>query len=511
MRQGSDMLGPSLDRGDGLLLAIDIGTTTVRAILFDTCGHRVGEARFEPPVLTPGPCMAEVDPVLRYDLALQAVRRCLQGTGVRPEQVLALSLSGLQHALVPLDAQDRVLDNAMLWMDQRCAPQAEWLSTTHGALIERALGRNYMSTTFSAPKLRWLVENRPELVERTRWFLPIKDYVRYRLTGDIATDPGDAGGTGLYDSAQGGWSQELLATIGVSVDRLPPVKEAHAIAGGLRAEPAEAMGLLPGTPVIVGAGDVPATRLGAGTNVSGLTCMYIGTASWIAPPPGRRRGFGSTATTGAALKWIVDLLSGRADGDAADQGSRDEDYARYLGAAAEVPVGACGLLFLPHLMGERGPVADPQAKGTFFGLTLAHHPQHMVRAVLEGCALHLRAIYDQLTDERLTEVVAVGGGVKSPIWRQIIADATGISLIIPEEIEAGALGVAILAGVGAGVYDSVEQGTQAAVRYADRVAPDPEAVELYGRIFEVYAELEQRVSPLYARVPVTGGDGQCVW
>jgi xylulokinase len=497
---------PSRVDRDGLLLAIDIGTTTVRAMLFDLAGRRVGEARYEPPVLTPGPYMAEVEPELRYDLTLRAVRDCLQSAAVRPEQVLALSLSGLQHALVPLDGQGRVLDNAMLWMDQRCAPQAAWMSEEHGALLEELFGRAHMSTTMSAPKLRWLVEHRPELVAATRWFLPIKDYVRWRLTGQVATDPGDAGGTGMFNGRSGDWSQPILDLVGVARDKLPPIVPAETVAGGLLPEPAAAMGLLAGTPVVVGAGDVPATRLGAGTTQNNLTCMYIGTASWIAPPQRRKGRFGSTATTGAALKWVVDLLSGRGD-----EGARSDDYARNLEAAAEVPIGACGLVFLPHLMGERGPVSDPLAKGTLFGLTLAHRQPQVVRAVLEGCALHLRSIYDQLTDERLPEVVAVGGGVKSPIWRQIIADATGVALIIPEEIEAGALGVAILAGVGAGVYGSLAEGVAQTVRYVDRAEPDRLAYEQYGRIYEVYAELEERVSPLYARVPVSQGDGSCVW
>ncbi len=506
MGQAETRPEPSRSERDGLLLAIDIGTTTVRAILFDASGRRVGEARYEPPVLTPGPYMAEVEPELRYDLALRAVNDCLQRTGVRPEQVLAISLSGLQHALVPIDDHGRVLDNAMLWMDQRCAPQAAWMTETYGDLLDRLYGRAHMSTTMSAPKLRWLVEHRPELVEQARWFLPIKDYVRWRLTGQVATDPGDAGGTGMYDGRQGDWAGPILDIVGVSRDKLPPIVPPETVAGGLLAKPAAAMGLLAGTPVVVGAGDVPATRLGAGTTQNNLTCMYIGTASWIAPPQRRKGRFGSTATTGAALKWVVDLLSGRGD-----EGARSDDYARYLEAAAQVPVGACGLVFLPHLMGERGPVSDPLAKGTLFGLTLAHHPAHVVRAVLEGCALHLRSIYDQLTDERLPEVVAVGGGVKSPIWRKIIADATGVALIIPEEIEAGALGVAILAGVGAGVYGSVADGVSQAVRYVDRAEPDGLAYEQYGRIYEVYAELEERVSPLYARVPVLQGDGSCVW
>jgi len=500
------MVGPSRRDRDGLLLAVDIGTTTVRAILFDLQGKRVGEARYEPPVLTPGPYMAEVDPQVRYRLALCAIHDCLTATGAPPDAVLALSLSGLQHALVPLDEQGQVLDNAMLWMDQRCAPQATWLSETHGPLLESISGRAQMSTTMSAPKLRWLVEKRPELVAKTRWFLPIKDYVRWRMTGHVATDPGDAGGTGLYDPKSGDWSAPLLEIIGVPAAKLPPIMPPETVVGGLLPEAAAAAGLNPGTPVIIGAGDVPATRLGAGTTQSELTCMYIGTACWIAPPRRRKGGFGSTATTGAALKWVVDLLSGRGD-----EGARSEDYVRYLQAAAQVPIGACGLIFLPHLMGERGPVADPLAKGTLFGLTLAHHPPQIVRAVLEGCALHLRSIFDQLTDERLTEVVAVGGGVKNPIWRQIIADATGIALVIPEEIEAGALGVAILAGVGAGVYASIEQGCQQTIRYVDRVEPNRLAYEQYGRVYEVYAALEQRVSPLYAQVPVAGGDGTCVW
>jgi len=234
--------------------------------------------------------------------------------------------------------------------------------------------------------------------------------------------------------------------------------------------------------------------------------MYIGTACWIASPQRRKGGFGSTATTGAALKWVVDLLSGRGD-----DGARNEDYARYIEAAAKVPIGACGLVFLPHLMGERGPVSDPLAKGTLFGLTLAHHPPQVVRAVLEGCALHLRSIFDQITQERLSEVVAVGGGVRNVVWRQIIADATGVALIIPEEIEAGALGVAILAGVGVGAYASVSEGCQRTIRYIDRVEPDRQAYEQYGRIYGVYADLEQRVAPLYPRVPVPEGDGSCAW
>lgn len=506
MTQEAPNTKPSRCAGDGLLLAIDIGTTTVRAILFDLAGRRVGEARYEPPVLTPGPYRAEVDPEVRYRLTLRSIRDCLAATGTPPENVLALSLSGLQHALVPIDAQGKVLDNAMLWMDQRCAPQAAWLSTEYGDLLTRISGRAMMSTTMSAPKLRWLVENRPEIVAEARWFLPIKDYVRWRLTGHIATDPGDAGGTGLYDPTTGSWCTALLDIVGIPEAKLPPILPAETLIGGVLPEPAAEAGLLPGTPVVLGAGDVPATRLGAGTTQSGATCMYIGTACWIAAPQRRKGGFGSTATTGAALKWVVDLLSGRGD-----EGARSEDYERYLCDAAQVPIGACGLIFLPHLMGERGPVADPLAKGTLFGLTLAHHPPQIVRAVLEGCALHLRSIFDQLTEERLQEVVAVGGGVKSPIWRQIIADATGVALIIPEEIEAGALGVAILAGVGAGVYASIEEGCRQTIRYVDKAEPDRLAYAQYGRVYQVYTELEERVSPLYARVPVAGGDGLCEW
>lgn len=484
----------------GLLLAIDVGTTTVRAILFDLEGRPLSEAYREPMVLHPRPGWAEVEPEDWWRCVAAVTRQALQGAPGAGERIVGVGLAGLMHALVPLDRAGRPLARAQLWMDQRCQPQAEWLMREHRPLIRGVLGPRPVTTTWSAPKLRWLSEHQPELVQRAHSFLSVKDFVRFRLTGTIATDPSDAGGTGLFDPQRGEWSQPLLELVGVSREQMAPIRDSSEVAGPVRPEAASLTGLAAGTPVVIGGSDVKCTRIGAGAYESDRGCLYLGTSAWIAGPQRRPGSFGATATTGAALKWLVRLFA-LADGDAPGAA-----YAALLEEAATVAAGAEGLIFLPHLMGERGPRYDPQARGVLFGLTLAHGRAQIARAVLEGCALHLRSILDSLGSEPPREIVTVGGGARSALWRQIIADATGACLLVPRVLEAGALGAAILAGVGLGVYPSVQVAADRLVEIVEQREPEPASRALYSRIYRLYLELEERVAPLYAQVPVESGE-----
>jgi xylulokinase len=482
----------------GYLLGVDVGTTTVRCILFDLQGRSVSEAYREPRVYYPQPYWAEVDPEDWWACSAAAIGEVLSHSRVPAHEIVGVGLCGLKHAVVAIGADGNPLARAMLWMDQRCRPQAEWMGAEHGELVARATGRGgAFSTTPSAPKLRWIAEHEPALLERTRTFLLAKDYIRFRLTGSQATDATDAGGTLLYDRCAGDWSPEMLALVGVSPDKMPPIRASTAVTGVVQDEAARATGLAAGTPVVVGAGDVYCTLVGA--NALDRACLYLGTAAWLSvarPESARERFsadcFGATATTGAALKWLLSLF------DAARHGSPSVSYATLLRGAARVPLGARGLLFLPHLMGERAPECDPNARGVFFGLSLAHGQGEVVRAVLEGCAFQLRRIAEAMDLSGVEAITVVGGGAKSALWVRIIADVLGMPLLLPRILEAGALGAAILAGVGVGAYKGgIEQAAQRLVQVAERVEPDLSRHESYGRIYALFAELERSVGPLY--------------
>jgi xylulokinase len=372
-----------------------------------------------------------------------------------------------------------------------------------GDMVHECVGGRLVTTTPSAPKLRWIVENEPELLRRTHVLLLPKDYVRFRLTGTIGTDPSDAGGTRLYDSRKHGWATSLAERIGVSPGILPPIYPSTHVAGGVSTEAAAATGLSPGTPVVVGGGDVRSTLAGANAYHTGRACLYLGTSAWLSvPPPAQAaRGrplaaeyFGATSTTGAALRWLKELFED-ALGDAAGP-----LYETLLQDAARSPVGARGLILLPHLMGERAPCPDPYARGVLYGLTLAHRRGDLARALLEGCAFQLRRIAESLPGERVEEVVAVGGGAKGALWLQILADVMGIPLLVPRVLEAGALGAAMVAGVGVGVYCGVREASERLVKIVRRVQPDTARHVQYSQLYARFLRVEEHVAPLYRSV-----------
>jgi len=473
----------------GYLLAIDVGSTTTRAVLFDLAGTQVAEAFREPVVHHPEPNWAEVQPDDWWRDCTATIRELLARSGIPADRILGIGLTALQHTLVPVDAQGNVLAPAILWMDQRSKDQLAWLNREHAAVIAELLGgTGKLSNSTAVPKLRWMLEHTPEVLEQAEMFLPVKDFIRYRLTGLAGTDAYDAANTGLVCRPTGTWFAPLLTLVGVHPDRMPPILEAGAIAGHVTQKAARETGLAAGTPVAVGSGDVNCTCIGTNVTDDGRACLYLGTAAWIRIPcPSRPGGtVRATATTGAALKWVTDLFA------------CSGFYTPLLGEAAEVPPGSRGLLFLPHLMGERGPQPDPDARGTLYGLTLAHGRADITRAVLEGCAYQLLRIVEDCGGPPLREMAVVGGGAKSPLWLDIIADVLGIRLVIPQVREAGALGAAILAGVGVGVYKDARLAATKLTRIERAHDPDSTRHALYRRNYKRFVALERGVSPLYS-------------
>jgi xylulokinase len=478
------------------LLGVDLGTTTCRCAIFDLDGREVTAAYCENAVRYPRPLWAEVDPESWWRCTALVIRQAIAESGVAPGDIAAVGLSGLMHAPVLLDGEGQVLAPAMLWMDQRCAPQCEAMRQEHPALEHVA------STTHTAPKLRWLAECAPEVLARARTLLLPKDFVRYRLTGTLASDPSDASGTGLFDRERGVWSEEAARLARTPFEILPPIRPSWAAAGTITAEAAGETGLAAGAVVAHGGGDTTCTLMGVGRLEARELCIYLGTAAWIALVDGMRPdgrpaigSFGATATTGAALRWARDLLLGEAGANVS------ASYDRLTAQAGEIAAGAEGLFFLPHMMGERGPQADPLARGALVGLTLRHTAAHVARAVLEGNAFHLRRLLeDRIASHwpggQVEAAVACGGLARSTLWMQLLADVTGMTLRTPAVVEAGVLGAAMLGGVAAGLLE-LQSAAQQMAGPGRTYLPEAARAARYNTLYAAYCTLDDLLAPWF--------------
>lgn len=480
-------------------LALDVGTTSVKAAVFDTTGELRGRAREELTLHHPRPLWAEVDANDWWAAACRLIPMALAAAGIAPTQLAAIGVSGLMHALTPVDARGEPLDRTMLWMDQRSAPQCAELQARWSDHLTERVGRP-LTTMAAATKLRWLQQHRPEVIERAHNFLLAKDFLRLKLTGEMATDPSDAAGTYLVDRRTGQWSEDLLVDLlQLPPEKFPPIRPSTALAGCVTAEAARATGLVAGTPVAVGAGDVQSTLVGLNLYVPGRACAYLGTAAWIMralPPEGdelRCEWFGNTATLGAGLKWLREVVTGEVT-------EETWPYYQMEAEAGTAPPGADGVIFLPHLMGERGHRPHPHATGVFFGLTLAHRRRHLLRAVLEGNACLLRRCLEQAQAPPLDPLILAGGGAQSRLWRQIIASVLGQPVQVPRVTESTALGAALIAAVATGHFPS-RRAAAASVRLGGREEPRAEWRETYEALYRRFCELEEAMEPFYHDLP----------
>jgi xylulokinase len=481
------------------LLGIDVGTGGTRAVLLDEAGRVWGAATAEHvPMASPELGWAEQDPRDWWRATCVAVAECLTEAGATGADVSAVGLSGQMHGLVLLDAAGEVLRPALIWCDQRTEEECRAITVRVGAKRLIELVANPALTGFTLPKIWWVRAHEPEIWSRVRSIMLPKDYVRFKLTGTRATDVADASGTLLFDVVNRRWSEEMLEASDLKAEILPEVFESPETSGRMSREGAEASGLRAGTPVVAGAGDQAAGAVGMGIVEPGNVSATIGTSgvvfaatsSPVVEPkgrihtfchaiPGRWHVMGVTQGAGLSLRWFRDQFGGGAS------------YDGLMKEAAKVPASADGLLWAPYLMGERTPHLDPNARGALVGLTAQHTRAHVIRAILEGVAFSLR---DTLTIFRELSVPVKsirlgGGGARSSLWQQIQADIYGMTVDLVAAEEGAAYGAALLAGVGAGVWRSVEAACGTAVHVAKRVEPIRKNVALMNRRYEEYRKL----------------------
>ena len=488
------------------LIGIDVGTGGSRAVLIDAAGKITAAATVEhEPFVSPQTGWAEQDPRDWWRASAAAIQAAIRQANIPAEEIKAVGLSGQMHGSVLLDESDQVLRPALIWCDQRSAEQCRKLTSTVGAdrLIE--LVSNPALTGFTLPKLLWVRDNEPETWDRVRSVLLPKDYVRFRLTGDKATDVADGSGTLLLNVAKRRWSDEMLAATEINPGLLPQVYESQDITGSVSQTTAAETGLLPGTPVIAGAGDQAAGAVGLGIVRPGMVSATIGTSGVVfaatnnpaLDPKGRVHTFchaiperwhvmGVTQGAGLSLRWFRDQFGVRPNDKIAG-----DPYDDLTAEAARITPGAEGLLWTPYLMGERTPHLDPDARAALVGLTASHTRAHVVRAILEGVAFSLKDSFEILRELKVpcTTVRLGGGGARSPLWRQIQADIYGQAVEIMEAEEGAAYGVALLAGVAAGAWPNVEAACDQVIRTRERVAPDPEAVKVLDRQYRSYVAI----------------------
>jgi len=486
-------------------LGLDLSTTAAKALLLADSGDTIVSTAQPYPLQAPRPLWAEQNPEDWWRAGAAAIRDVLQQSGVRGEEVAAVGLTGHMFGLVGLDAAGMPVRPCIMWNDQRAGGECEDITRSVGLSNLIDLTANCMLPGYVAPKLLWLRRHEPDAYARIAHLVFAKDYIRYQLTGELATDVSDAAGMALFDAAQRKWSAQLLRKLDIPAEWLPPALESHEVSGYVTEAGAAATGLKPGTPVVAGAGDQPAQAVGSGIVEPGQASVTIGTSgvvfvatqSPVSHPQGLLHAFahaiphtwclmGVVMSAGGSLKWYRDTV-GCSQEPAEDAGSYDQ----LMAEAAEAPAGSDGLLFLPYLTGERTPHVDPQARGGWIGLTARHNRSHMVRAVVEGITFGLRdalAMVEALHGVS-GPILISGGGARSPVWRQIQADILGRELLTLAETEGAALGAAMLAAVGAGHYVNVREATRDLIRPTGRTEPDAARVSRYGEYYEVYRDL----------------------
>ncbi len=500
-----------------MLLGIDVSTTGAKALLIDERGEVVASATEEYPLYTPYPLWSEQNPEDWWTGTQRAIQRALAAGGVSAAEISGIGLTGQMHGLVLLDRNDQVLRPAILWNDQRTGLQCAEITRLAGGVGSLLTWTaNPVLPGFTAPKVVWVRENEPGVYERVAHILLPKDYVRFRLTGEFATEVSDASGTSLFDVANRRWSSAMADLLQIPMDWLPKCTESDVVSGTISHAASRATGLRQGTKVVGGGGDQAAQAVGSGVVQPGIISVTSGTSGVVfafedlfaVEPegrvhvfchavPGKWHAMGVMLSAGGAFRWFRDAVGESEVRSAGTQGL--DPYDLLVEEAVGVAAGAEGLLFLPYLTGERTPYPDPNARGAYVGLTLRHGKGHMVRALLEGVSFGLRDSLELIRGlgVPIDQVRASGGGARSALWRQIQADVFDTELVVINVTEGAAFGAALLAGVGSGVYASIQEAVAAAIRVVSRTAPRPETAAVYQRYYPLYRGLYAALKPTF--------------
>lgn len=500
-------------------IGIDLGTSGTKTVLFDREGNALASATIEYPLYQPQNGYAEQDPDDWWKAAAGTIRMVLEKSGVSNEEVKGIGISGQMHGLVMLDKDGKVIRRSIIWCDQRTAKECEEMTEKIGAKRLIEITANPALTGFTASKILWVRNNEPENYAKCVKILLPKDYVRYKLTGEFATEVSDASGMQLLDVPHRCWSDEVLEKLDIDKNLLGKVYESPDITGTVTAEAAALTGLKEGTIVVGGAGDNAAAAVGTGVVEDGRAFTTIGTSGVVfahsstvsIDPKGRVHTFccavpgqwhimGVTQGAGLSLKWFRDNFCESEKETAAQMGV--DPYYLMDKEAEESPIGSNRLLYLPYLMGERTPHLDPDCRGVFFGLSAIHQKRDMLRAVLEGVAYSLNDCKNIIggMGVPVSDMMACGGGGTSKIWRQMLADLYGCEVKTAANREGPALGVAILAMVGAGEYASVPEACRAIIRTDKVQAPIPENSAKYAPFYKLYTELYPALKESYKKL-----------
>lgn len=490
------------------LIGIDVGTSGTKTVLFDEGGNPQASATIEYPLYQPQNGWAEQDPHDWWNAVCETVSAVITKSGVRAGDIKGVGISGQMHGLVMLTKDGEVIRNSIIWCDGRTGEECDYITKTIGKerLIE--ITANPALTGFTAGKILWVRNHEPQNYERCAHILLPKDYIRYMLTGEYATEVSDASGMNLMDIPGRKWSDEILSKLEIERSMLGKMYESCEITGAVTEHAAKLTGLNPGTLVVGGAGDNPAAAVGTGVVKEGKAFTTIGTSGVIfahsnqvtidkagrvhtmcAAVPGAWTVMSCTLAAGLSLKWYRDNFC-RAEMEAAE-GMDVDSYVLLNEQIAKVPIGSDKLIFAPYLMGERSPLLDENARGVFFGLSARHTKYNLLRAVMEGVTFSQRECYDIFREMGVpfSEMLATGGGGKSPLWRQMLADVYGCNVTTLKTQEGPALGVAILAGVGAGIYSSVEEGCEAVIKTDTVQKPAAGHSAEYEKYYKLYRKL----------------------
>lgn len=494
------------------ILGIDLGTSGTKTVLFNDSGEAAASATAEYPLYQPSNGWAEQNPRDWWQACISTVKTVLKKSGVSPDDIAGIGISGQMHGLVMLDEAGEVIRNSILWCDGRTGEQCAEITGKVGAKRLIEITANPALTGFTAGKILWVRENEPKCFQRCRHILLPKDYIRYMLTGELATEVSDASGMNLLDVPKRRWSSEVLSALEIDERLMPVVYESCEVTGRVNHTGAALTGLAEGTPVVAGAGDNAAAAIGTGVVKKDQAFTTIGTSGVIfahadqvaIDPKGRVHTFCSsvpgawtvmscTLSAGGSLQWFRNQFCHSQQQVAKALGL--DPYQIMTQEAERIPPGADRLLFLPYLMGERSPLLDEHARGVFFGLSAIHTKQHMQRAVMEGVVYSLRSCLDVMyeMDIKPETMLVTGGGSRSELWRQMMADVFHCPVKTIGNEQGPALGAAILAGVGVGMYRDIQTACDRVVETSLAEKPDENRSEIYEQYYSLFAGLYQQM------------------
>jgi D-xylulose kinase len=492
------------DMGSYILVA-DLGTSATKAGVFTPEGREIVSSMAEYPTAYPQPTWAEQDANLWWDSAITTIRNSLEGAHVRPEAIKAVSISGQAPSCLAIDREGEPLRPAIIWIDRRATEEVEWIAENVGADEVRRVAGNHIDGYFGGPKWLWFRNKEPDLFDKTWKILQAHSYVIFKLTGELVTDYSHAGlCSPCFDLKRKEWSREMCEALGIPLSMLPEVAPSHQVVGEVNTAGARLSGLAEGTPIVAGGGDFACATLGCGVIDVGQAAQMLGTAGNLLVPMGETvdpdpkllntvHVTGDYLTLGSiyaggVLQWFRDQL-----GEPEIEEARRVDKSAYRlldEKAAEVPPGSEGLILLPYLMGERTPIWDAYARGVYIGLTPYHTRSHMYRAALEGVAFGFRHMAEIIEQQgvKIKEIIAVNGGAKSPLWRQIFADVLNARIHYYLGGVSTLLGDVILAGVGTGQFSGFEV-VREWLEIAETQEPDAEAHALYAKYYTLYRKI----------------------